>query len=259
MTSPTDPTHRFSSRAANYARYRPGYPAKILETLKSECGLTPQTRIADIGSGTGLLAAMFLAAGNRVYGVEPNREMRQTGEQLLAAYPAFSSIDGTAEATTLPDHSVEFVTAAQAFHWFDREKARREFRRILIEDGWVVLLWNNRRTRSSPFLASYEELLRRYGTDYQAVDHTRVDDDAVRAFFRSEVEKRTFPNFQEFDLEGLKGRAMSCSYVPEANHPQFPAMMNDLASIFHQFQTGGKVGIEYDAVMYFGRLPAPTG
>src|SRR6266446_9260655 len=110
------PTERFSNRVENYIRYRPGYPKEIIELLKAECGLFPQSVVADAGSGTGLLAKLFLENGNLVFGIEPNREMRAAGERLLQAYPRFTSIAGTAEATTLPGQSVDFVTAGQAFH-----------------------------------------------------------------------------------------------------------------------------------------------
>src|SRR5437764_1020077 len=126
-----DPTQRFSTRVDNYVKYRPGYPPAIVGLLEAECGLTPESVVADIGAGTGLLAELWLRHGNPVCGVEPNREMREAGARLLAAYPAFTSVDGTAEATTLPDQSVDFVTAGQAFHWFEPVAARREFARIL--------------------------------------------------------------------------------------------------------------------------------
>src|ERR1035438_5165838 len=113
-------TSRFSDRVENYIRYRPGYPLEALLALKSECGLSPQQAVADIASGTGIWTRMLLENGNPVFGVEPNPEMRQAGERLLARFPKFTSVTGSAEATTLPDQSVDFVTAAQAAHWFDR-------------------------------------------------------------------------------------------------------------------------------------------
>src|SRR5271166_831925 len=169
-----DATQRFSSRVDNYVRYRPGYPTEVLELLKNECGLTSDSVIADIASGTGIFTRMLIENGNHVFGVEPNDDMRRAGEQFLRSYSGFSSIAGMAEATTLPGHSVDMVTAAQAAHWFDREKARREFVRICRPGGWTVLLWNERRTSSTPFLRAYEQLLVQYGTDYQDVRSERT-------------------------------------------------------------------------------------
>ena len=157
-----DPTLRFSDRVENYIRYRPGYPPQVLETLQAECGLTPAAVVADIACGTGIFTRMLLQNGNRVYGVEPNREMREAAERLLADHPNFTSVAGTAEATTLPGHSIDLATAAQAAHWFDLPKARQEFARILKPAGWAVLIWNERSTDASPFLRAYEELLVNY-------------------------------------------------------------------------------------------------
>src|SRR5580765_5127236 len=195
----TNATSRFSNRVENYIRYRPGYPPQVLETLKKECGLTPAHSVADIASGTGIWTKLLLENRNPVYAIEPNVDMRQAGERLLAGFPKFNSIDGKAEATTLPDASVDFVTAAQAAHWFDRDRARREFVRILKPDGSLVLLWNEREVDTTPFLRDYEQLLLTYGTDYEEVRHERTTD-AVNEFFDpAPYEERTVDMRQEFD------------------------------------------------------------
>ncbi|HZS04687.1 MAG TPA: class I SAM-dependent methyltransferase [Blastocatellia bacterium] len=251
----TDSTHRFSSRVDNYIKYRPTYPPAIIETLREECGLKPASVIADIGSGTGILTELFLRNGNPVFGVEPNPEMREAGERLLSGYSNFVSVTGTAEATTLPDHSVDLVTAGQAFHWFDRAKARVEFARILKPDGWVALVWNERLVSVTPFLADYEEWLMRYATDYAQVDHRQIDESMLAEFFGSRSFRlKTFPNRQVFDLDGVKGRALSSSYVPEAGHPHFDEMLSALEQIFQKHATEGRVSFEYETRMYFGQL-----
>src|ERR1051326_9243420 len=178
----SNPTQRFSSRVQNYARYRPRYPKEIIDFRMGECGLRADSVIADMGSGTGFLAELFLANGNRVFGIEPNGPMREAGERLLAANPNFTSIDGTAEATTLAEQSIDFVTAGQAFHWFEREACRREFHRILRPGGWVVLIWNDRKTEATAFLRDYEQMLHRFATDYAKVDHKQIDTAAVREY-----------------------------------------------------------------------------
>src|SRR5580658_977563 len=175
-------TSRFSDRVENYVLYRPGYPPEALQALRSECGLAPSHVVADIASGTGIWTRMLLENGNPVFAAEPNAEMREAGERLLAAFSKFTSVAGTAEATTLADQTVDFVTAAQAAHWFDRKRSRREFVRILKHGGWLVLLWNERLTDTTPFLRDYEQLLLTYGTDYNEVRHERTTD-AVHEFF----------------------------------------------------------------------------
>jgi SAM-dependent methyltransferase len=247
-------TSRFSDRVENYVRYRPGYPPEVIAALQAECGLAPSHVIADIASGTGLWTRILLKNGNRVFSVEPNTEMRMAGERLLAEFPKFTSVEGTAEATTLADRSVDFVTAAQAAHWFQREKARREFVRVLKPGGWLVLLWNERLTDSTRFLREYEQLLLTYGTDYQEVRHERTTD-AVNEFFDpAPFQERVFEMRQEFDYEGIEGRLLSSSYVPGADQPQHAPMLRELRRIFDACNVDGRAALEYKTRLYFGRL-----
>lgn len=250
-----DSTKRFSSRVDNYVRYRPGYPKAIIDLLRDDCGLNKDSVIADIGSGTGKLTELFLDNGNPVLGVEPNREMREAGERLLKPFPRFTSVDGTAEATTLPDHCADFIITGQAFHWFDQERCRPEFLRILKPGGWVVIVWNDRRTDATPFLEDYETLLADFSIDYARVNHRRVDDPAtVREFFRSAPRLKTFPYTQVFDYEGLKGRLLSSSYAPEVGQPNHEAMLARLRQIFDTHQKDGHVVFEYDTRVHYGHL-----
>jgi SAM-dependent methyltransferase len=249
-----DATQRFSSRVENYVRFRPGYPPEVLELLKSECGLTPDSVIADIASGTGIFTRMLAENGNRVFGVEPNDEMRRAGERLLESYSAFTSIAGTAETTTLPDHSVDLVTAAQAAHWFDREKARREFIRILKPGGWLVLLWNERRTDSTPFLREYEHLLLAYGTDYREVRHERTTAEIADFFSPSPFRSSRLEMRQEVDYLGLEGRLLSSSYTPTSDQANYDAMLRELRRIFDAHQIDDRVSLDYNTLVYYGRL-----
>lgn len=248
-----NPTGRFSNRVEAYVRSRPGYPAAVLETLRTETGLTPAAVIADIGSGTGISSKLFLDNGNTVYGVEPNAAMRAAAERLLSGLPRFHSIAATAEETTLPDRSIDYVVAGQAFHWFDRERSRAEFARILLPVGWVVLMWNRKRT-GTPFLDGYEALLQRFGTDYREVRHENLTPADLAAFFRGPYTERHFANEQLLDRDGLRGRLLSSSFVPTEADPAFPAMMAELDRLFDQHSSGGSVHFEYETELYFGRL-----
>lgn len=251
-----DPTRRFSNRVENYLKYRPTYPPAIIPLLKTKCGLTPESVVADLGSGTGLLTELFLKNGNPVLGVEPNPEMRAAGERVLARYPRFLSVNGAAEATTLADHSVAFVLAGQAFHWFNREAARNEFLRILQPGGWVVLAWNGYRVESSPLMAAYQDLVVRFGTDYSEVRREVVGCDVESFYAPGSCECARFEFQQDFDYEGLKGRLLSASYAPEPDHPNYDAMLREVRRVFDANQKDGKVVFEYETELYYGQLPA---
>lgn len=249
-----DSTRRFSSRVGNYVRYRPAYPSAVLDLLAKDCGLTNASVIADIASGTGIFTRMLLERGNHVVGVEPNSDMRQAGEEFLRSYPGFTSVAGTAEATTLEDHSVDLITAAQAAHWFDREKARREFIRIGRPGAWTVLLWNERRTGSTPFLLAYEQLLIEYGTDYQDVRSERTTQQIETFFSPSHFQVRTFEYLQAFDYPALEGRLLSSSYTPQESDAGYTPMLRELRRIFDAYQVNDRVTFEYDTQVYYGQL-----
>jgi SAM-dependent methyltransferase len=251
----TDAKERFSQRVSDYVRYRPSYPSALLELLRRECGLRPGHVIADIGSGTGFLSELFLKNGNRVYGVEPNKEMRQAGEEYLASYDGFSSIEGAAEATTLDDTSVDFITAGQSFHWFEPDAARREFVRILKPGGWMVIAWNDRRMEEAPFTRDYENILERFGIDYKKVKDSYPEAERIRSFL-STVWQRDVPNHQILDWEALCGRLRSSSFSPREGHANFAPMMEDLKRLFDAYQDAGQVRMDYFTRIYYGQLQA---
>jgi SAM-dependent methyltransferase len=250
-----DAKQRFSNRVADYIRYRPSYPPALLDLLAKDCGLHPHHVIADVGSGTGLLSKLFLENGNHVYGVEPNAEMRAGGQEFLREYPKFTSINGSAEETTMAPASVDFITAGQAFHWFNVGKAANEFRRILRPDGWVVVLWQDRRVEETPFAREYEQLLQRFGIDYKKVKNAYPEAEKIRHFFDAGTfRSRDLPNQQILDWEGLQGRLRSSSYAPTESHANYAPMMAELRKMFDTHQLNGNVCMEYFARIYFGKL-----
>lgn len=254
MNTMRAPESRFSDRVENYIRYRPGYPQEIIALLRAEAGLTPRSVVADIGSGTGISAELLLNEGCTVHAVEPNRDMRAAAERLLAGHAGFRSVDGRAQETTLAEGSVDLIVAAQAFHWFDTPETRAEFRRILRPGGFVVLMWNERLTDTTPFLRGYEALLLRHGTDYAAVRHENIDAAALARFFGGPFATHDFPNFQEFDFAGLAGRLLSSSYAPAPGHPQHAPMMQELRVLFVACAEHGRVRFDYRTSVHCGRL-----
>jgi SAM-dependent methyltransferase len=241
------PTTRFSDRVADYVKYRPSYPSAAIDAVVKTAKLTPGARVADIGSGTGISAALLLARGHEVYAVEPNREMRAAAEDALAWQAGFHSVEGTAEHTGLGDALVVLATAAQSFHWFQREEAKVELRRVVAAPHRFAVLWNERLTDTA-FLQDYEAALHTHSPDYADVNHRNIDREEIAGFFKS-FETFTFPNAQRFDRDGFLGRARSSSYVPKT-----PAMTQVLEALFSRHELDGEVEFRYLTSVHVGTV-----
>jgi SAM-dependent methyltransferase len=235
----------------------------VIGVLGTHAGLTPRSIVADVGAGTGIFSRLLLAHGCTLYAVEPNREMRAAAEQdLAAAYPAtFRAIDGRAEATTLSPGSVDLVVSAQAFHWFDRVRAAAEFRRILRPDGHVAIVFNERKATESPFLAAYDELLKRWGTDYKKVAHgsRSIDETQLATLFEAPVARFSLPNRQVLDWSGLRGRLMSASYTPLAGQPGHDEIFAELRALYDRCEVSGLVELPYETEIFVVRSSGEVG
>jgi len=250
----TDSRERFSDRVDDYVRYRPGYPPPLVDAVLAAAAAAVQV-VADIGSGTGIFTRLLLERGARVAGIEPNAKMRQAAETALQSFPAFTSIDGSAEDTGLADHSLDLVTAAQAFHWFNNDRARREFARVLKPGGRLALVWNRRRLEE-PFQQAYEALLREYSADYGRIHHLTLADDEIGAFFApGEMTLTQFENLQILDFDALLGRLRSASYCPPENTPAYRSLVAGLRRLFADHAENGEIRFAYDSRLYLGTLP----
>jgi SAM-dependent methyltransferase len=249
----TNPTTRFSSRVKDYILYRPGYPLEIIDFLKNKYRLTPQSVIADIGSGTGKSAEMFLQNGNKVYGVEPNEDMRLAAENLFHGNTNFISINARSEETGLPDKCIDFIVAGQAFHWFDLTKTKKEFQRILNPGGKVALIWNEREPNQTGFMGDYDAFLYKYSTDYKEIDHRNINETKIATFFSPGIfDEEKFENQQIFDFEGLKGRYDSASYAIPATDPRYKEAIEVLIELFEKYEEDGKVAMKYMTKVFCG-------
>ncbi len=250
----TKPEDRFTGLADDYRKYRPGYPRAVTDVLRNEYGLKPGSVVADVGSGTGKLTELFLENGNRVFGVEPNDEMRSQAERAFTGRANFISVNGTAERTGLPDRSVDFVAAGTAFHWFDAVKTKIEFARILKQDGVVALVWNKRH-RDEGFMRAYDEALRAHCPGYAEVGFVLARRRDIEAFFSpTKPMLHAFPNSQRFDLSGLLGRLRSTSYCPREGTPEYAALVEALRGLFDRWRKDDTIELVYRTILYAGRL-----
>lgn len=252
-----DTYSHYSRIVENYARFRPHYPYQLVEWLRAECGLDPKHVVADVGSGTGLMAELFLKHGNRVYGVEPNPEMRLAAEHYLRAYPNFISVEATAEATTLAEHSADFITVGNAFHWFNHAQVREEFRRILTPHGWVVLVWNLERNNGSPFAVAFEQVWQKYidpSARFTRMSQRQRPEYLTQFFGAEHLREKSLDNYQACDLNALIGLALSTLKAPRPDDPRYSALITELRALFNQFQENGTVTLEYDTAVVYGPL-----
>jgi SAM-dependent methyltransferase len=253
-----DPRQRFSTLVDDYASYRPSYPVEAWQWIESATGMGPHTVACDLGSGTGIATRALLERCARVFAVEPNAEMRASAERALAHAAGFVSVDGAAEATTLPDGCVDVVLAAQAFHWFQLDRARRELRRILKPGGFLALLWNERLVDASPFLVGLEALLLAWCPEYTQICHksSMPESKVAELYGQGGYQGRRFENRQDLDWSGLRGRVRSYSYVPAAGQSGHEAFYQALRALYERHHSGGLVTIGYSTRTYVGRLPA---
>ncbi|NCD71478.1 class I SAM-dependent methyltransferase [Mucilaginibacter agri] len=255
LTVSAEPTVRFSNRVENYVKYRPGYPAAVIQFLQQEFGLNADSYIADIGSGTGIFTKLLLDEGYKVYAVEPNEPMKEAAEKDLRTCKNFTSVAGTAEHTNLLANSIDLVTCATAFHWFDVEKSRDEFKRILKPGGSVALIWNVRSVDSDAFAIAYDQLFEQYTGKYKDSKERTVNGERLKGFFKDGIfETKTYPYQQVFDLDGLVGRSFSSSYSPLQDTTEGDILTQNLTNLFNKYQIDGKVYFNYDTKMYVGKV-----
>jgi ubiquinone/menaquinone biosynthesis C-methylase UbiE len=248
-----DYTRRFTGRASFYSTSRPTYPHQILDILKSEIGFDQTKVVADIGSGTGLLSELFLTNGNRVIGVEPNDDMRNSAEKNLSKFPKFLSVRGTAERTSLESASVDLVSVGQALHWFDGEAASKEFSRILKSNAHVCIVYNDR-TNEDSFMKEYDQIVRKYARDRANVP--KIDDAYLSGLFRNGKYSRYSLSHEQFlDFEGLLGRMSSASYMPgPSDEEQFAVLREDVVRVFKTYEKLSKIRMLYDTTVFLGKL-----
>jgi SAM-dependent methyltransferase len=252
----TDSTQRFSDRVEAYVKFRPDYPAELVKTLVQKTMLDTGAVVADVGSGTGIFTRLLLDQQLKVFAVEPNANMRNAAEVLFSDYPNFTSVDAPAERTGLAEHSVDLVTAAQAFHWFNNAATKAEFRRILKADGKLALIWNKRKV-SQPFQQAYDVILKTYAPEYGVVNHMNLSKADIAEFFDAgHMEVLQFDNCQQLTFPGLLGRLKSSSYCPAENSPQYPSLVAELAGLFGQFAVNELIDFEYDTQLYLGSIAA---
>lgn len=249
-----DTVRRFDGRAKDYTAGRPGYAAKLIDHLYSKYGISSSSIIADIGSGTGKFAKHLLEKGSEVYCVEPNDDMRRVAETELCGFANFHSVQGNAENTTLENGFADFITAAQAFHWFDAKKFRQECARIIKGKGKVFLIWNVRDNEDALNQELYQ-IYRRYCPGFKGfVGGIEKDDPRIREFFDGQYDYAVFDNRLHFDKEKFITRNLSSSYSLKDGDREYEAYMDALSTAFDRHAENGVVSFANQSVAYVGSI-----
>lgn len=250
-----EPTARFTNKVDDYTKARPSYPEEIVPLLTCKYGLTSQSVIADMGSGTGLFTEVFLKHGNPVYGVEPNDAMRQAGEHYLKKYTNFISVNASAEHTSLASACCDFVVAGQAFHWFNPVLAKVEFQRVLKPNGWVILAWNVFSSSDAPLAVAYEKLFYDFGIQYQGAGYKNANKENLLGFLGPDTFcMESIPNPKSLDFSAFQSRVFSSSFSPSPGQPQYPLMQQAIGQVFEQFENNGVIILPYQTNLYLGQL-----
>lgn len=252
-----DNTQKFTGKAEGYEKFRPSYPSAVYEYIRCTAGLTEDSVIADVGAGTGKFASGFLTRGFDTFCIEPNADMKAQMDLRFAAFPNYKGLFASAEETTLPNASVDCVTAAQAFHWFRRSDFRAECKRILRPCGKVFLIWNHR-DESSAVTRAHGELNARFCSHFVGFSGGMSEIDAAQFddfFLPGTCRVRIFSNDIRYDsADAFVGRALSSSYAPQKNDMAYDAYAVALADLFQYYAENGVLNVKNDAVVYTGDL-----
>lgn len=247
-----DNTQKFDGKAAVYAKARPGYANELVRLL-SDNGVGKDSFVADIGSGTGIFSKVLLELGCNVYGIEPNEDMRRESEKLLAHFTTFDPVNGAAENTTLRDRSVDFITVAQAFHWFDIEKFKMECQRIIKDNGKVILIWNSR-IMESPLVKENEQIFQRFCPDFKGFSGgIGYMDESIQNFFNNFTVNR-FPNYLSFAKAKFIERNLSASYSLKENDAQYDLYLTELNNLFDKYAVDGMLLVPNETIVYIGEV-----
>ena len=252
---------KFDGKGKIYSMFRPSYPKMFIEYLHSGIGINKSSIIADIGSGTGILSKQLLDVGVKIYAVEPNTDMRNVAEFDLSGCKNFISVNATAENTTLDDNSVDFITVAQAFHWFDKTNFKEESKRILKPNGKVILVWNTR-VLTNESVEDYEKIMRKHCPDFEGFSGSKQSalyneigvesENDLKKFFEGKYETKTFENDKTNNLESFIGGALSASYAPKVQDKNYSAFVDDLTACFGKHANNGKLMMPFTTRSYSG-------
>lgn len=252
----TSTEHAFDGKAEVYARYRPDYAPQAIDAILAIAGLNKHSTIADLGAGTGMLARHFADRVGRVFAIEPNAEMRAVARSSLRRFTSLRVLDGTAQATGLPDRSVDAVTAGRAIQWFDPVPSRTEMQRILRPGGWLIVV----RTpltdaySSAAIARLHDERISHHEKDRR---HHQPQADPVDYFGDDNYIRLAYPCEAHESWPEFFGRVQSLSPSPRPDEPKYGEFARVAREIFDSGAVNGVLRLEYTTEVLMKRIATP--
>lgn len=244
--------NRFEGKSEIYAKVRPKYALKFFDYLKNTLNIPSGTVFADIGSGTGIFTEQLLSCGYKVFAVEPNGGMRRKAEEKLSANQNFVSVNGSDSNTALPDKSVDFITAAQAFHWFDQEAFRRECGRILKPGGKVIIIYNSR-DKNVDCTKALANLHYKYNSEFHGFSNGMSNEKCI-SFFSGKCDIFRADNTLTYDRQGYVNRVLSSSYAMKEDDSRYNEYIKEINKIFDRFSADNLISIPTQTIAYIGEI-----
>lgn len=245
-------TTKFNGKGEIYAKARPRYAVALFDYIKNTLLIPEKSVFADIGSGTGIFSEHLLENGYRVYAIEPNADMRKKAEEKLSLYKDFISVEGVDSNTAIPDQSVDCITTAQAFHWFDSDAFKKECCRILKPHGKVIIVYNTR-DESAECNKALAAVHRKYCPDFQGFSKG-MNDERCRAFFDDKCDVFRVDNSQVYDRQGYINRILSSSYSLRDGDKEFTEYIEEINCLFDTFSDNGTLIVPMCTVAYIGTM-----
>ena len=246
---------KFTNKVNDYVKFRPSYPKEFIDYLHITLGMSGESVVADVGAGTGILTKLISPISGTVFAVEPNKNMRTACIEYCEGLGNITCVDGSAENTKLKDNCLDFITVAQAFHWFDADKTKMEFKRILKPTGKVILVWNSRVPENEMHMEN-DEICRRLCPEFKGFSgSSKAEDERYISFFEnSECERTIFKNDRVLTLDQFIGGSLSASYSPNVDDLQYDDFVGSLKNLFHKYSVNGKLLVPNNTRSYAGLI-----
>ena len=248
-----DNINKFNKMQNDYSKYRPNYSNEAIEYILNLQNVDNEFKVADIGAGTGKLSLPFVKRGLKLYGIEPNKDMYEKLLENMKEYSDFFGILGYSEKTYLDNKSIDLIVVGQAFHWFNIDEFKIECKRVLKDDSYIAILYNNG-DYSKEVINKIHELSRRYCPEYKGSSGGLYNNEDIFNNFFKEYNKIIFKNDYKLTLDQFIGLNFSASYAPKENEENHDIYLSKLEEVFNTYQEDGYLTMPNNTILRIGKI-----